>query len=150
MPAKQHQNLITSGLVQPLDTVRFHTQANTPLVRRLMSGAAVLPQAQQHIAVHEIRGAESEVRGYCEPHQHECAETNLLLSWERLVFRITLGDEVHIVEAPATIYIPPGLLHSANVMEGSGFFIAILGRSDYESTFADRGTDLTAARRTEP
>ncbi|AUX44865.1 uncharacterized protein SOCE26_063350 [Sorangium cellulosum] len=136
MTTRRYQRLISSGLVQPLDAVRFHG-GEAPLVRRLMAGAAVLPQANHHIAVHEIRGAAREERGYCDPHRHDCAELNLLLSWDRLLFRVALGDEVYTVEAPATIYIPPRLLHSANVVEGTGFYIAMLGNSDYESTFME-------------
>jgi len=100
MQTAKHENLITRGLVQPLDTVRFHNLAAAPLVRRLMAGADVLPQANQHIAVHEIRGASWAHRDYCAPHQHEVAEVNLLLSWERLVFSILLGEETYTVEAP--------------------------------------------------
>ncbi|HZI12471.1 MAG TPA: hypothetical protein VE153_18960 [Myxococcus sp.] len=146
MQTAKHENLITRGLVQPLDTVRFHNLAAAPLVRRLMAGADVLPQANQHIAVHEIRGASWAHRGCCAPHQHEVAEANLLLSWERLVFSILLGEETYAVEAPATIYIPPRLLHSANVLEGSGFFIAMLGSGDYNSTFAGPSASQPPAR----
>ena len=56
---------------------------------------------------------------------------NILLSLDRLVYEITLGDEVYEVEAPASIYIPAGLVHSANVIEGSGFFVAIIETADY-------------------
>ncbi len=134
MSLRRYDKLISSGLVQPLDSVRFHAMAEAPLLRRLMAGAAVVPEANHHIAVHEIRNAAAEDRSYCEPHRHTCAEMNLLLSWEHLSFRITLGDEVYTVKAPATIYIPPGLAHSANVIAGSGFYIAILGTSSYESS----------------
>lgn len=110
----------------------FHDVA--PVSRRLMAGLDVHPEARLHIAVHEIRDLGFEDRHYCEPHRHTCMEVNLLLSSSELVFRITLENEEYRVEAPATIYIPPYLLHSANVLEGSGFFVAILGNPDYKAS----------------
>lgn len=104
-----------------------------------MAGGSVLPGANHHIAVHEFSATAPEERSYCEPHQHECGEINLLLSWDRLVFRISLGDEIYTVRAPATIYIPARVLHSANVIEGTGFLVAILGNGNYASTFAKSG-----------
>jgi hypothetical protein len=41
-----------------------------------------------------------------------------------------------LVEAPATIYIPAGLVHSSNVVEGSGFFIALVETADYSASVA--------------
>ncbi len=146
---RRYEGLISRGIVQPLDAVRFHDFTRAPVARRLMAGASVLPEAKQHIAIHEIRNVASEDRSYCEPHQHACGEVNLLLSWERLVFRILLGDELYTVEAPATIYIRPGLLHSANVIEGTGFYIAILGTDDYASTFTDASGPAVTAPATE-
>jgi hypothetical protein len=140
MPTRRYEGLISCGLVQPLDTVPFHDLEKAPVLRRLMAGRTVLPETKRHIAVHEIRNAAWEDRDYCAPHWHECPEVNLLLSWEQLAFRIVLGDEIYTVEAPATIYIRPRLIHSANVIGGTGFFIAIVENSEYTSTFADPAT----------
>ncbi|MEO9327687.1 hypothetical protein [Gordonia aurantiaca] len=49
---------------------------------------------------------------------HDCPEIDILLSLDRLVHDIRLGDGSFVVEAPASIYIPAGLVHSANVIEG--------------------------------
>lgn len=131
--------------MQPLEEVIFHRAAPAPLIRRLMAGGSVLPSANHHIAVHEFRAAAKEQRSYCEPHQHECAEINLLLSWDELVFRMSLGDEIYTVRAPATVFIPARMLHSANVIEGTGFLVAILGNQNYASTFAVDGARERAA-----
>lgn len=136
MFSSQYKDLISSGVVQPLEEVVYHRAAPAPLIRRLMAGGSVLPDANHHIAVHEFSAAAPQERSYCEPHQHECGEINLLLSWEQLVFRISLGDEIYTVRAPATVYIPARVLHSANVIEGTGFLIAILANGNYASTFA--------------
>lgn len=131
----KYKSLISPGLVQSLSLLSHHQAA--PFTRRLMAGGDIHSVADCHVAVHEIRDLDKQDRDYCEPHRHSCGELNLLLSFGHLRFRITLGDEIYFLEAPASIFIPPGLLHSANAIEGSGFFVAIVDSSDYESSFAE-------------
>lgn len=130
----KHQSLISTGIVQPLQSMPFHDEA--PILRRLMSGKNLHSEADKHIAIHEISHLQPQDRSYCQPHYHNCNEFNLILSFEKLVFRITLGDETYIVNAPASIFIPRGLSHSANVIEGQGFFITIIDCNTYEA-FSD-------------
>jgi hypothetical protein len=134
--AATHSDLISPGLVQSLHHVPFHGSGVAPLRRRVLAGPGVHPQIKKHIVTHEIRDVSADRRSYCEPHVHDCPETNILLSLARLVYEIRLGDEVYLVEAPATIYIPAGLVHSANVVEGSGFFIALVETADYSASVA--------------
>jgi hypothetical protein len=132
----KHSALISTGLVQALHHVPFHSNGIAPLTRRLMAGAEVLPQVKKHLVAHELREVSAAFRSYCEPHVHDCMEINILLSMSNLVYEIRLADEVYIVEAPATIYIPAGLIHSANVIEGTGFFLAMLDTANYGASVA--------------
>jgi quercetin dioxygenase-like cupin family protein len=134
--AASHAALISSGLVQALQHVPFHGSGVAPLCRRVLAGPGVHPQIKKHIVTHEIRDVSADRRSYCEPHVHDCPEINILLTLARLVYEIRLGDEVYLVEAPATIFIPAGLVHSANVVEGSGFFIALVETADYSASVA--------------
>lgn len=129
----RYRHLISSGVSESLSAVMFHDSA--PVRRRRMCGQEIHPQANSHIAVHEIRGvAHSLDRRYCQPHSHNCSELNLLFSFERLVFRITLGGELYICKAPSSIFIPAGVSHSANVVEGTGFFVVMLGCGEYRQS----------------
>ena len=133
----RHAGLISPGLVSGLGTIPFHGEG--PLVRRLMAGADVHPQAGTHVAVHRVDAVADETRTYCDVHEHTVGELNLILPdpGTRLIYDIVLGDELHRVEGPASIFIPKDLPHSANVREGSGFFVAIvLGVGDYARSFA--------------
>jgi hypothetical protein len=134
--AATHAALISPGLVEALHHVPFHGSGVAPLCRRVLAGPGVHPQIKKHIVTHEIRDVSADRRSYCEPHVHDCPEINILLSLARLVYEIRLGDEVYLAEAPATIYIPAGLVHSANVVEGSGFFIALVETADYSASVA--------------
>ena len=131
---RAHAALISPGLVQALHHVPFHGGGVAPLCRRVLAGPDVHPQVNKHIVAHEVRDVSADHRSYCEPHVHDCSEINILLSLTRLTYEIRLGDEVYLVEAPATIYIPAGLVHSANVVEGSGFFVALVQTADYQAS----------------
>lgn len=129
----RYQHLISSGVSESLSAIMFHESA--PVRRRRMCGQEIHPHANAHIAVHEIRGvAHSLDRQYCQPHSHNCTELNLIFSFERLVFRITLGGEHYICKAPSSIFIPAGVSHSANVVEGTGFFVVMVGCGEYRQS----------------
>lgn len=128
---RSQAGLISRGEIRALAGVPFHGNGEAPLSRRVLAGDGIHPQAEKRIVTHELREVSAERRAYCEPHVHDCPEINILLSLGRLVYEITLGTEVYVVEAPASIYIPAGLVHSANVIEGSGFFLAIIETANY-------------------
>ena len=80
-----------------------------------------------HLAIHQVSLGEGRNRTiYSAPHTHqEWDEVNVLLSNSTLTYAITIGDEVSEVAAPATIWIPAGVAHAANVISGEGFFICL-------------------------
>jgi vacuolar-type H+-ATPase subunit I/STV1 len=132
----KHKGLITEGIEQPLELVKFHNAA--PFTRRLMSGKSLNNNSKMHIAVHEIKNKlPKEMRKYSTPHAHNCSEWNLILSFDHLVFEIMLDDEFYEVKAPASIYIPSALIHCANVIEGQGFYIALLDCIDYDKSLIE-------------
>jgi hypothetical protein len=131
--SNRYAALISEGVVEELSLVPFHDRDHAPLTRRVLSGPSIHEGLGQRIVVHELREVRAEPRRYCDPHVHDFAEVNLLLGVGRLTYEIRLGDEIYIVGAPASIYVPAGLVHSANVLEGSGFFIALLDTATYSA-----------------
>lgn len=131
------EHLIQSAQERPLESVPWHGAG--PLIRWLMAGADVHPGGDTHIAVHRVSATE-QARAYCDVHVHRSPEFNLLLPITELTYDVTLGDEHFVVEAPASIHIPAGTPHSANVRSGTGFFVAIvLGIQDYEHSLVPVG-----------
>jgi hypothetical protein len=79
-----------------------------------------------HLAIHEISPVSAPPAEYTDPHLHEdFDEINILISSSRLVYKIVLGADEYTVASNSSIWIPRGMLHSANVLEGSGFYIAM-------------------------
>jgi hypothetical protein len=141
--------LISQGRLEALSFVPFHANGEAPLSRRVLAGAGVHEAIGKHIVCHEIRDVPGERRSYSEPHVHDCDEINILLSDSHLSYEIQLGDEVFVVTAPATIHIPAGVVHSANVIEGSGFFIAIVETANYKASVGPAPGDREQAESNE-
>lgn len=79
-----------------------------------------------HLAVHQVSPVWVPPVEYTEPHWHsEHDEINIIISEENLSYKIQLGKDVITVNNNAAIFIPKGVLHAANVLQGSGFFITI-------------------------
>jgi hypothetical protein len=130
-----HAHLILPALPQSLHDVPFHEPG--PLTRWLMAGGHRHPDAQTHVAVHQVSARGNQPHEYCRLHTHTVPELNLILPVGRLSYELVLGDERYDVDGPASVFIPAGLPHSANVKSGTGFYVAIVfGVQDYADAFA--------------
>lgn len=132
----KNDHLVTHGVELPLQNIKFHEQA--PLKRILMSGLGSSANFDMHIAIHEINeDLPFEHREYSKKHRHNCDEWNIILGSEGFTFEITLDEEIYEVQSPATVFIPKGMRHSANVLKGKGFYIAIVDTLDYDNCFTE-------------
>ena len=82
-----------------------------------------------YTAVWMVHDAPDEKRKYSPPHVHDFPELNILVGREddpgSLVYEILIGDEKREVTSPATILIPPHTPHSANILRGTGVYVAV-------------------------
>ncbi len=129
----KYEHLITKGIEQALSSVAFHHDA--PLTRYVMlQKDKVEGDGGFRVVSHIINELPSEVPPYCELHWHDFDEVNLILSEDNsLKYKIRLEDETYEVIAPATVYIPKGIKHAAEVVSGKGVFLAITFTKDYQA-----------------
>lgn len=80
-----------------------------------------------HVAVHEVTiGGKGTASPYSEPHAHRDEdEVNLLIGKGSLRYRISLDGKAQVVSAPAAVWIPAGVRHSANAVSGKGYFVCV-------------------------
>jgi mannose-6-phosphate isomerase-like protein (cupin superfamily) len=118
--AKKHwQQAVFDMLPIPLSNVPFHD--NTESITRWF--AAGFPV---HLAVHEVSPVINPPAEYTQPHVHDDSdEVNIIISQHILLYKIQVGDEAYTVSNNACIWIPRGIVHSANVLQGSGYFVTI-------------------------
>jgi len=116
---KEDQALLFSMLPVPLSNVPFHN--NTAAITRFF--AANFPL---HLAVHQVSPVLTPPLEYTQPHLHDDSdEINIIISSQKLVYKILLDTDEYTVSNNAAIWIPRGILHAANVLKGSGYFITI-------------------------
>ena len=130
---KKFQKYIKKGITEPMSKIPFHGEA--PINRILMLDKTSVPESNAHIAVHFIKNLPKKIPKYSELHKHTCNEVNLILSEDsKLVYRIQFENEVYRVTSPATIFIPKGIKHSAEVLSGKGIFVCIVLTGDYKAS----------------
>lgn len=102
-----------------LSNVPFHE--NTEAITRYFGEGFPV-----HLAVHEVSPVANPPAAYTQPHVHDdCNEINIILSPEKLLYKIRLGTDEHIIGNNSSIWIPKGMIHAANVLYGSGYYITI-------------------------
>jgi hypothetical protein len=104
-----------------------------------MAGSGLQPSANAHIAVHRMDVVTPESRSYAQLHQHAVPEINLILPVTDLTYEVVLGEQRFEVDGPASIFVPAGLPHCANVKSGTGFFVTIVLGVDEYAAFAPSG-----------
>jgi len=110
---------IFSMLPMALSSIPFHN--NTGSITRYC--AADFPM---QLAVHEISPVKTAPKEYSLPHLHkDHDEINIIISGQKLVYKLQLEEEEYTVYNNSSIWIPRGKLHAANVLEGSGYFISL-------------------------
>lgn len=79
-----------------------------------------------YLAVHEISPVVLPPNEYTQLHVHEDQdEINIILSRKNLLYKIRVGEDEYIAGNNSSIWIPRGVAHSANVLQGTGYFITM-------------------------
>ncbi len=118
-PVNKEQASIFEMLPVALSNVPFH--ANTKSITRYFA-----ERFPVFLAVHEVSPVSITPPEYTQPHIHEDSdEINIILSNQTLLYKIQLHNDEFVVRNNASIWIPRYTIHSANVLEGHGFFITI-------------------------
>lgn len=115
---KKYEHLIIENKREKLSTVAFHNDVSC-IDRYFAEGFPF------HLAIHKVSKAEN-VKKYTELHTHDVDELNIIICEDgEMEYLIQLGDEEYHLKSNTSIWIPKGLPHSANVILGSGYYIAM-------------------------
>ena len=100
-----------------------------------MLDKASVPESSTCVSVHVIKDLPKEFPKYSELHKHDCDEINLILSEDdKLIYKVQLENELYEVSSPATIFVPKGVKHSAEVLSGKGIFVCMILEGDYNAS----------------
>ncbi|MCY1042402.1 hypothetical protein OV208_13850 [Corallococcus sp. bb12-1] len=116
---REDGSVVCPNIVSPLSTVAAHKDIDC--IERFFAAGFPL-----HLAVHKVHDAEPLQRDYTELHAHPQPELNVIIpDASGLEYEIQLGEERYRVCEPTSIWVPPHVPHSANVIRGSGYFVAV-------------------------
>ncbi|SHO44479.1 cupin domain-containing protein [Anaerocolumna xylanovorans] len=102
----------------PLSGVLLHN--DIPCITRYFEASFPV-----YTAIHKVSKADHP-ETYTQMHSHEEEEINILISEDKdFQYEVRIEDETFIVSANSSIFIPSNALHSTNVINGSGYYIAI-------------------------
>jgi len=129
-------------IVKPFDW------AERPLIhhdREVMNGLGPLmaflntdmvADADLNIFIHHIDVKTPPGPEYVDVHAHDVSQA-YVFPLPGIRFEVTLGDEEHVVDSPATVFIPPRLRHTVKIIEGSGIEVSIVRNEKYEQSLAE-------------
>ena len=130
---RKYRKYITKGINEPLSKIPFHQK--TSLKRISMLSKKIIPESKIHTAVHFVDVSDKKIPKYSILHKHDVDEVNLILSQDdKLVYEIQLDDEIYKVNSPATIFIPKGVNHRADVLSGKGIFVCLIMSNKYKTS----------------
>ena len=90
---------------------------------------SLVKEADIHIGLQEVKHVPPNCRPLAEPHKHDTSEYYLIIG--DLTFEISLGDEKHLVNGPASVFVPAGVLHNLRPVKGSGHLVIVMKSKEY-------------------
>ncbi len=96
----------------------------------------MVPEADLNIFIHHIDVKDPPGPEYVEVHAHEVSQA-YVFPLPGITFEVTLGDEKHVVDSPASVFIPPRLPHTVRIVKGAGIEVSIVRNEKYEQSLAE-------------
>jgi 2-isopropylmalate synthase len=131
--------LINRPAVVSATELRHHRHG--PGDRYLMLDDRVVPDARQYCIVRDIPPLDDHGPGHVDTHRHVCDSLFLFLGrgpgLTGLAVEVALGDAVHRVDSPASVFIPAGVPHSYRVLGGAGLFVNHVLSGSYNESLLD-------------
>jgi|GEM_PF-2006057 mannose-6-phosphate isomerase-like protein (cupin superfamily) len=125
------RNLIFNLENIPLSTVPYHSDVEG--IDRFFSD--IFPV---HMAIHSVDRVDEIRENYTHLHKHDVSEINIIIGSADLQYKIGLEEEEFVIGPNTGVWIPAGVRHSANLIKGKGYFIAIR----LDMTTSDRALHL--------
>ncbi|MES2483067.1 MAG: hypothetical protein V4609_13795 [Pseudomonadota bacterium] len=121
---------------QELPALANHADEALPAAygpRLVHMSAALVPGADVFITSRSVTRLDAPAEPNVHPHRHPVSQTYLLLSADdSLQVEVEIGGRKAVVNAPASIFVPAGELHTIRVLRGSGNLLSVVRSGVYE------------------
>jgi len=130
--AKKTNHLICRP--KPVEEIPHHDMSQFEMKRDIIPlnylDVSLIPESDLVVHVSEVKRVPPDFKPYVAPHKHEVSSFYGLIG--DLAVEVILDEEKHEVRGPASIFIPPGVMHSIRPLSGKGYMIIILRRGNYK------------------
>lgn len=121
---------------QELPALANHAEEALPAAygpRLMHMSDALVPGADVFITSRSVTRLDAPAEPNVHPHRHPVSQTYLLLSADdSLAVEVEIGGRKAVVNAPASIFVPAGELHTIRVLRGSGNLLSVVRSGIYE------------------
>lgn len=108
----------------------FQFEKETDVIPLNYLDVSLIPESDLVVHVSEVKKVPPGFKPYVAPHKHEVSSFYGLIG--DLTVEVLLDEEKNEVTGPASIFIPPGVMHSIRPLRGKGYMIIILRRGNYK------------------
>jgi len=119
--------------------LRYHRKG--PGERFVLIDDRFVAGAGQYCIARRIPRGRHEGPGHVDPHAHDCDSLFGFLGDEEgyrgLMVEVRLGESLHTLRSPASVFIPAGTVHSYRAIEGSGTYLNHVLSGSYEESLLD-------------
>jgi 2-isopropylmalate synthase len=133
--------------VRKTSDLSYHTD-DAPGVRRVFVEDRLLPEADCYVMLRTAHDVQPDQPKYVDAHAHNVSSIYLFFGntpdLGGLTAEVILDGEKHVVHAPASVFIPKGVVHSYRLTGGSGYFLHTVMKGDYEASL-DRSFENATA-----
>ena len=110
------------------DMDRLDRELGTSLFKYMDSG--MVPESDLYVMIRKVeREIPEELDLGFTPHTHDVTQLYCLVGDVKL--EVTLGTDKHMACAPATIFVPAGMMHCFKYAGGTGYIVNILRAGKY-------------------
>jgi 2-isopropylmalate synthase len=132
-------DLIVTPPVISAEELRYHRKG--PGQRFVLVDDRFVRRAGQYCIARRIPPASHYGPGHVDAHVHHCDSLFAFLGdgddYRGLTVEVRLGESLHRLESPASVFIPAGIVHSYRVLGGSGTYLNHVLSGSYEESLLD-------------
>jgi 2-isopropylmalate synthase len=122
--------------IRPASELKGHRDGQG--VRYVFIDSKQIPEANFYTIVRVVKDVEEDQVSHVDVHSHDCDSAFVFIGdssdLEGLTCEVKLDNETFVVQSPATVYIPAGVMHTYRFISGSGMYWNIVMAGDYNKT----------------